>query len=530
MKRPLNFRLSILLVVGVALIGVVSLGLHGSRRGVNYYFPTWLPSNSSLKIYEARFEELTNVERSLPIVLQAMEQRPSRLGEKWEELRDKLPGNFGEHLPQYAGPSWDAPQWLKVYCGEKRVAVGITNRWKRMTAELRDDWLCAIGPRSITNRSEYLPLLREICASGDPKLELTAAYLLAGYRPLLEADAILVARTMTNSPMSAPPRIHRLIAWQLGTLPSASTEITRALEIWMASTDAGRSVAGALGLAMLKPHEFPPQTYLEPRWRRLPERDGLDLLGFVRRADFAPLMTSDWALTFLVNLLAASNHQGLGETFESNPPKDSILYNLLLAGTNAAPAAPAIIPLLTDSDLGASASQAFGNIAGESPELVPRILPGLSNVSSAAPLLIWLTQLGSKATDALSEVRRLANGEIQFQSEHNYTRLDPKLARRYGLIPNGNQAEAKPRNPMSVRRPFQIKVKASDGCPPNLLRLWPGYEKISAQIGPATAGIKDSKILERLPAASLAELAYRCLQQMTNGSPSSEVSSSVRNQ
>ena len=106
-------------------------------------------------------------------------------------------------------------------------------------------------------------------------------------------------------------------------------------------------------------------------------------------------------------------------------------------------------------------------------------------------------------------------------------RMDPILAKRYGLIPQKSTAIGSDLKSTStqapLRKPSEVEVSARQNCPRVLIHLWPGFGAI--QHRPINQFLDTSNEayfqarLPWLPKADLAELAQRCLQSMTNGLP-----------
>lgn len=517
MNRPLRRRFLVLMVAGMSLLGVTWLLGREMRRGASYYFPTWQLGEFSEQRYGERFAELTNVSQSLPIVLQVMQQRPSKFGGKWEELREKLPAELNRLMPRYLGPNWAAAHWLAQHATEAEVAVNMVERWDQMCQELRTDWLTTIGPNQVSQRPEYLPLLRRLTGDPDPEIALTGAYLMAGYRPISEMDAVAVRNVMLAGGAQVSLRLHLLLAWQIGLQPRTSPALIEALQTWADSTNRTCAVAGALGLVMVDPVRYSPGDLLEPRWRKLPRNEARQVLEMARRPGFEQLMLSDWALDFFGKLLSAPSSRAPAATFENDPPKDSILWSYRLLGTNAVRFVPALVAQFPKEDLGRSAAMTFATVAGTDASLVPSVTPALTNAEAAGPLLLWLTQLGPRARSARTVVQRLATDEIRFLPGSETVRiagLDPVLAKRFGL--RVSETPKAGRKPMKAgfRLPSEVSVVAEEVCPWSLVGLWPGSGRGFSLPDLARLPAGDRSYLVSLPESNLAELAQRCLAAM----------------
>jgi hypothetical protein len=223
-------------------------------------------------------------------------------------------------------------------------------------------------------------------------------------------------------------------------------------------------------------------------------------------------------------------------------PAKEVLPILTKLGPTAAETVPGILPLLSHSDSRtvAAAANAFASVAPQRAELVPAILPHLTNEAVAAPLLLWLTSIGTNAATASGEVYGLARETTHYPeaSGPRALMLDPVLARRYGLIPPG----AVVRRPTTGTngkqtnwlKPSAIKLNALEHCPQALVRFWPGFEQtyalVTNQVPDASAQAQTQLILAKLPRSHLAELAQRCLASIAAGNPAWQLPSDARSQ
>lgn len=536
MKMPPRSRLLPLLSIGVAMLAVTALWLRqqqGAFRGASYYFPAWRTSDGSDSRAHERLEELTNINTGLPMVFAALEHTPSAAGAQWNQLYEKLPGSLRERLPTYE-PNDDLPlAWLSFHAENPEVARAVTNRWRRWPEELRVKWLFSQTPGVFTNRAEYLPLLMETSRSTNSIHALNAANLLATVRPVSEMNAALIARAMTSSgeaPQAWFGAVDYQLAATLAALDPAPPVIRRALQQWLDSTSRPRAAAAALALARLAPDEFPPAIHLEPRWRQLPGDEGIRLFRWLGQPQFQPLAASPWGIGFLTQLLQATPGTNRPRTITEMSPALGILPVLTKLGPAAAEAVPGILPLLahTNSQMAAAAATAFASVAPPWPGLVPAILPHLTNEAAAAPLLLWLTSLGTNAVAASGEVYGLARETTRFPdvSWPGASQMDSALAQRYGLMPSTSlhrpTTEAE-RARANWLKPSKIKLSALGHCPPALVRFWPGYERTHASVTNQAPSVSEEvqtrRLLRKLPLSNLAELAQRCLASIAAGNP-----------
>lgn len=525
MKLPPRSRLLTLIGFGVLLLIVVALKLPGTLRGASYYFPVWHWPSESYSEHSARRQELTDLRRSTPIVLAAWERTPSKAGIKWEELREKLPDGLRERLPQYS-PDWNAPlDWLSSHAHEAEVARAITNRWPQWSEEHghRRAWLQYQSPELLTNRAEYLPLL-SVAAQGTNSSAVFAACLLAAYRPLLPEHARLIAGAMTNQgpllDMFVRTFYSRYLVRQIATLRPSSPFITSALQEWAASTNRELAISAALTLARIEPQQFPPETTLEPGWRQLSPPELGRFLGLLESPELRPVAAAAWSVGMYRELLAAQPMTNGAATVKTPPGQARVLAILGELDPNAQATVPALLPLLSaaDPDHARASAQAFAAVAPASADLVPLILPHLTNQATAGPLLLWLCSLGTNGSEAKESVEGLATDTVRFpqQAKTNVFMLDPILARRYGLIPPNTASPrwaADTTNDAGWLKPSEARAEPPKDCPLRLLRFWPGVAGTDA---PDSLGIVPARKLRgRLPDVSLATLARHCLSNLT---------------
>jgi hypothetical protein len=99
--------------------------------------------------------------------------------------------------------------------------------------------------------------------------------------------------------------------------------------------------------------------------------------------------------------------------------------------------------------------------------------------------------------------------------------LDPKLAKRYGLTLGDSaiRTESPSNHRRDKRAASEIFLYAAEGCPRRLVSYWPDFEKADAVVKRQwpTASVDDyfAHLFNRLPPSNLAELARRCLTNIT---------------
>lgn len=532
MKLPARSRLIALLGTGLVLIALAALGVRGGRRGVSYYFPVWVGPGWSDSVERERFDELPEIAHSLPIVLAGIERQPSELGEKWGPLRDGLPNFIKDRLPQYRGAIWGPLLWLNLNCSEPEVAKAVTNRWPRWRDEVRINWLHSLAPAAVASRQEYRPMLQLLCQSTNAPEALCAAYLLGAYRPIPDGDARLLVHAWTNHLLASVEYLERMVTLQLASLDKASPTVVASLQSSLTSANRLRAALAAVALAKLVPADFPPQTTLEPIWQGLSHTSAKSVLSVLQRPEFRSVASSAWGVGFLAKLLAAAQVTSLPKVAPSslNVAALVVLETLGPAGVEAA---PAIWMLLagTNAPNQREAARAFAAVAQSSPDYLTAIQPYLTNELTAAPLLLWLTSLGTNASRSKDTVQQLATEAIRFPELDYMVRyqIDPILARRYGLIPRAPSVSSLASKSTAakepLRKPSEVEVIARENCPRALLHLWPGFDEIHPLVANKFSDSSSDgyfqALVPKLPKSNLAELARRCLQSMANGLPPS---------
>lgn len=523
----LRTRVLVLIGAGMALVALVWLAGRPEYRGVGYYFPTWVGANGGPGNRDERLDELTNVNRSLPLVLVALERTSSPLGVGWEKVRADLPGFLRDRVPHYFTPDPTIPSvWISMHAGEPEVARSVVSHWSRWSDELRYSWLTGQSPKVLTNRFEYLPLLRTVAQGTNELLIFDAARLLAAYRPLDLTNANAIDQSLLTS--QTGPQMNyecaRLLQ-KLAELDHLPSPIRDTLERWLTQAGPAQAAFAALTLGCIEPSRFPPDTFLEPRFSGLPPDQQLLFLRFLARTGFRKAAASPWGVDFLKQLLVLKEDGTRPDLLLAGPA----LTVLQEVGPVAAGSAPAILPLLvhTNNSLAHQAASAFTSVALGSPELIPAILPHLTNRTISAPLLLWLSALGPKAIAAQKAVADIAADAVRFPTSPQLQMgtMDPILARRYGLVPQESGVEGS-----SLRTSASsIGVKPSGitvwprACPRHLLTFWPGYgtahRVLTNKFPTVSVDQYFASYNHHLNSTSLAELAQRCLTNMAGGTP-----------
>lgn len=533
MKPRRRFRRWAWVTAGFLAVVVVALSLRTGTRQASYYFPVWYRPDWTQATVAERFEELTNVTQSLPIVLAAVNRSPRtlKLGQKVEAIRRKLPQSVGARLPQYRAPDGKPWHWLALYSCDPEVARTVSDQWVRWSESLRGDWVFnqwLYAPRDcLAQRPEYVPLLRESCRNTNPNLAFSGVALLLRFRPVNAENAEVIAHALTNHGNATGDPMDHLLAQQLAGLEAPPRAIVAALKVWLASPAPRRAALAALVLAQLDPVAFPPETVLEPVWRQLQPETGRSLVLLLAKPEFQRLASSPWAINFLAGLLAVDPANAPGAPFGAAPPQAEILSVIGSAAPAGGKLSPIILPLLssTNGSVSRAAGKAWALLTPALPEHVSGFAQQLTNEFAAAPLLLWLTSLGTNAAPAYREVERLARETVRFPQRRASPKMNTAIARRYGLIqpePSDEAASAQaPAADRNWRKPSQIIVSAAQDCPRGLERYWPGYERASrlAASG-ASETRRDTPVsvnLDTLPASNLAELARRCLANITPG-------------
>ncbi len=465
-------------------------------KGTGYYFPSWKRS-AAPDVWEARQASLTNIAESLPLVLDAADRKDLSVGRKWNEWAERIPEAVQRRLPLYLPPGEEPWDWLALHADHPSVAAAVSDQWSRWDRLQRLAWRESQGNRLYTNRTEYLPLLAEDCRRGDGHDGALATALLLGYRPMPDVAARAVADRIES--IGLDPEFSFVLA-DHDRIPPV---LVKALTKELASTGTGRASVAALLLAKFDPAHFPPESCLEPLWPPGASVEEFGILAEMGLPAFSSVVATPWGARFLhARLLdmeksGASRHRNL-----FGAPTLSALENV---GPLASNSLPVLIRFLDDGDdaNARGAARAFASLAVDSPQWSRTVSRHLTNPVLAAPLLLWMTSLGTNALPAIDAVRDVADDRVVYALPS--WRADRVLLQRYGLKPIGRFATPNGKSSEWVVSP--------DSCPAHLLFLWPGA-------GPRTsasereAPLKESEEGETV---TLAILARRCLVSMTNG-------------
>ena len=223
------------------------------------------------------------------------------------------------------------------------------------------------------------------------------------------------------------------------------------------------------------------------------------------------------------NTLRPANSAGVS----SAGPDARFLALINALGNDAAALAPTLLSRMRQESSPETAGIAvsFANVALHSPENITAVVPLLTNHFFAAPLLLWLGSAGTNAADALCAVSAIAKDSTCYPAEagskDTLLRMDPALARRYGLIP----AESKPRvtdgQPNRSKLPSEVRI-SGQSCPVRWLEHWPGFRRPPGRQWPAGSALDRERQREvkqvpfSLGSATLQELAEACRRRITD--------------
>ena len=528
------------ILVGLGTLGVLKAG----RRDVDYYFPGWASPSLTARELDARFRELTNSPDCLPIMLQAVRLEPSQGGMVWDGVVSKLPDVVARVLPQYSYPdSRAADQWLRDHAHQPTVAQGIAREWSEWSSWHRKRWLLLMPP----NVANDQPVFRQLAVATPIEAEfgerIAAARLLTSIHPLSDTEAAFVATTIASVSSLSRAGIVEMNAWQqlAGDLVRHQVGHPVIVAALAAMAPGKRRVdmvaAGVLGA--LRPDEFPPERVLAPfiQGIRASSRGyDAELLQILAWAEFRGVAASAWGLRVLADQSVATRNTprpANSAGISSAGPDARFLALINALGNDAAALAPTLLSRMRQESSPETAGIAvsFANVAPHSAENIAAVVPLLTNHFFAAPLLLWLGGAGTNAVDALSAVSAIAKDSTCYPAEagrkDSILRMDPALARRYGLIP----AEPKPRitdgQTNRFKLPSEVRI-SGQSCPVRWLEHWPGFRRSPGRQWPAGSALarEQQREMTQVPislgSTTLQEVAEACRRRITATGASDE--------
>jgi hypothetical protein len=257
--------------------------------------------------------------------------------------------------------------------------------------------------------------------------------------------------------------------------------------------------------------------------------------------EFRGVAASAWGLRVLSEQMVVGGNTprpANSTRINSARPDARFLALINALGNDAAALAPTLLSRMRQESSPETAGIAvcFANVAPHSPQNIVAVVPLLTNHFFTAPLLLWLGGAGTNAVDALCAVSAIAKDSTCFPAEagskDSSFRMDPALARRYGLIP----AETKPRvtDGQTNRSMLPSEVRISgQSCPVRWLDHWPGFRRPPGRRWPAGSALDRERQREvkqvplSLGSATLQELAEACRRRITDTGASDELLKSI---
>lgn len=539
MKSTLLFRLVLLLVAAITLVGLIWLVGRGPRKDMAYYFPGWVGPSVTAADLNARFRELTNSPGCVGMMFDGSQAKPTKAGLLWSRIVEELPAGFARHLPQYVFPDSDqAILWLFGHAEDAAVATELERAWPEMKDGARAIWFRWISRPAMRSQPAYARLALATPESADLETRVAAARLLVSADAFGDAEASFVARVFVSggTAFRAPNFQANHLIGDLVRFGRAHPTIVAALAN-LATNKHSLSGPAALAVAALEPselsHRSPLISFLE-RLRRSQSGANDYVADMLTWPEFRSVWISEWGLGLLAEQLVVSrktNQIGGTDKIVTTGLDELWLRVMDSLGTNVAPLSGRLIALIQrEPDVSkARLAVTFANVAPHTPENVTAAIPLLSDHETVAPMLLWLGGAGSGADLATSAVRAIAddsrtyppeagNREVAFQ-------LDPVLARRYALVPARPKETRGPELSKSVKRPSDIWI-TEKFCPIRWVDHWPRTRRIASNAYPewsaqARAQLRRSARNQvQLEGTTLRQLAQDCLRRISVGSAS----------
>lgn len=534
MEPKPRFRLLLLLVAVVALVGLIWLLDREPRKDVTYYFPGWVGPSVSSGDLDRRFRDLTNSSAGVGILFQASRLEPTQAGLLWCRIVEELPAGLGRHLPQYIFPdSSRAGRWLFDHANEAAVARELERQWPALDERSRADWFRWVSRSAVRSQPAYVRFALATPESVDPETRVAAARLLVSAETFGAAEADFVARVcrdLGSIARASNNRANHLLG-DLARFHRANPAIVAALAS-LATNKNSFAGPAALALAALEPAELSHRPRLRSALDRLNHNSHManeHLADMLTWPEFGAVLGSEWGLGLLADKLVIARKTirvaGTNQIRVTGP--DELWLRVIDSlGTNAAPLSGRLLDLVQHDPEGPKARLAvtFANVAPHSPEHLAAAIPLLSDHEAVAPLLLWLGGAGTAAECAVSAVRAIADDSKHYPPEagtrETVLRMDPALARRYGLIPAQRPETGKADRGKTTKRPSDIWIPAQS-CPNRWGNLWPRARRNGQFLFPelsanARAQLRNSaRNPIQVAGTTLRPLAQDCLRRIS---------------
>ena len=534
MEPKPRFRLLLLLVAVVALVGLIWLVDREPRKDVSYYFPGWVGPSVSSGDLDRRFRDLTNSSAGVEILFEASRLEPTPAGLLWCRIVEELPSGLVPHLHQYVFPdSSRADHWLFDHAHEAAVAKELERQWPALDDPSRADWFRWVSRSAVRSQPAYVRFALATPNSGDPETRVAAARLLVSAETFGAAEADFVARVCHDVGSNARASNHRAshLLGDLVRFHRANPAIVAALA-GLATTKNSLAGPAALAVAALEPAESSHRPRLRSALDRLNHNSHMaseHLADMLTWPEFGAVLGSEWGLGLLADKLVISrktNKVAGTNQIRVTGPDELWLRVIDSLGTNAAPLSGRLLDLVLHEPECPKARLAvsFANVAPHTPEHLAAAIPLLSDHEAVAPLLLWFGGAGTAAECAVSAVRAIADDSKRYPPEagtrESVLRMDPALARRYGLIPAQRPETRTSDWGKTTKRPSDIWIPAQS-CPNRWGSLWPRARRNGQFLFPelsanARAQLRNSaRNPIQVAGTTLRPLAQDCLRRIS---------------
>jgi hypothetical protein len=505
-------RMSVLLLGVVAFLGAAWLLVREPRRDAEYYFPTWHSGSVEYSEVERRQSELTNVVEALPVVLAALERKPSPVGELWRKGRDHGPQFLSDALPAYVGPTdgyHQAMMWLGRHATNAHVWAAVRLQSARWPEQTLADWFGAANPVEMARLGDYPEVMLPPLRQSRHALLVSVAFVHFCFwpEPNPEVEDAL-AEVLRGSLVAGHANIREQLCGKLRSGKSLSPPVVQALREWRNSPHPAIRLEGAFTLCAVDPEQFRPEDLLEPEFRVLPEESRWRYLAKLGARSGERLAGSAWALRQCEVRLDALQAAPPGEMLH---PGDigGVLPALANAGLNAKEFGPKLLTLLsataTDESHARGAAKALAAITPADAAWSPQFQPWLTNAATCGAFLLWHASLGEQAAPAVAQIRALAEDRT-YVTEASIRVVSAVLS-RYGFSSERPIGRAvKEQLHFTGKSPRQVRMELRD-CPPRLRKYWPGYVDSPEQLPPWEEAVR----LSRYAPVNLADLARHAL-------------------
>jgi hypothetical protein len=495
-------------VLGLGFLVGDRKGLFG--RGVDYYYPQWTwGEEASQEEMEARRLALRQVTTGLPVMLKVFENEPSRIGEKWEELKGRMPEEIGEWMPRYSDKDgMDAAFWLARNSGDNEVVAAIRKRWRGWPDFKRAFYISILDLQRSVEFAAVSSMIVESLGSTNEALATSAASYVSAQSPLppeaYEPLANLID-AWSDRGVEREQFEWALIAKNLARHDSLPGPVQGALERAMHGRDAMLSVLSSFVLASVSPERYPPETLSKSTLLKLNERE---MEAFLRRAFRIDRTDRDLSGTaYFQDLLVDILPRWDAPDVSSQHNQDVIRHvfeALRRAGSPSAPNAKVLGTWITESSRQSSALlAAYLKIAPTDVEAATVLLPLLNERAYSADVLLWFTRAGTNLFSLQNPVAAVARDEPVTARAPSSRNVRGIMRRSSGFVQNSDT----PRPQDVSLRPSQTRIMPSEIHSKELLKFWPGFVAGTNAVGTRSSSMP-------LKPVSLQLLARRALASL----------------